>query len=85
MSLLAPIPGMGEETIKKKVRSFGEYTGLGIQLGVTVVIFCFLGYYLDRYLGTLPLFTILGTFIGASTAIYSIYRKVFPDKDNKGR
>ncbi len=50
-----------------------------------MLVFFFLGYYLDGYLGTLPLFTILGTFIGAGAAIYSIYKKVFPDdQDKKG-
>jgi F0F1-type ATP synthase assembly protein I len=50
-----------------------------------VVLFCFLGYYLDNWLGSLPLFTILGTFLGAGAAMYSIYRRVFPEKDKKGR
>jgi F0F1-type ATP synthase assembly protein I len=82
---LAQVPGTGDEAIKDKIRAFGTFAGLGIQLGATVVVFFFLGYYLDRYSGTLPLFTILGTFIGAGAAFYSIYRRVFPDKDNRGR
>ncbi len=74
---------MGDETIKKGVRAYGAYAGLGIQLGATMVAFCFLGYYLDGRLGTLPLLTILGTFIGAGAAFYSIYRKVFPGEREK--
>jgi F0F1-type ATP synthase assembly protein I len=78
-------PDWGLKTARKKVQAFGTYAGLGIQLGGSVLVFFFLGYYLDGYLGTLPLFTILGTFIGAGAAIYSIYKKVFPDdQDKKG-
>ena len=78
-------PGTGDETVRKKVRAVGDYAGLGIQLGATVVVFFFLGYYLDRYFGTLPLFTILGTFVGAGATFYSIYRRVFPGKKDEGR
>jgi len=53
-------------------------------LGATVVVFCYLGYLLDNYLGSLPLFTLLGTFIGAGGAFYSIYRKVIPGKPKQG-
>lgn len=86
MSLLAHLPGMGVETIKKNVRAFGVYAGLGIQLGVTIVVFCFLGYFLDKHLDILhrfPFFTIAGAFIGAAASIYSIYRKVFPGDREK--
>ena len=76
-------PGMGDKTVREKLRAVGAYTGLGIQLGATVVVFFFIGYYLDRHLGTIPLFTLLGTFVGAGGAFYSIYRKLFPDRNDK--
>jgi len=76
-------PGLGEATVKDKVRAVGTYAGLGIQLGVTIVAFCFAGYYLDGRLGTLPVLTIVGTFLGAGGAFYSIYRKLFPAEDKK--
>ncbi len=82
VSLLLHPRGEGE-TIKIDARAFGKFAGLGIQLGVTIVAFCFLGYYLDGRLGTLPLLTILGTFIGAAAAFYSIYMQVFPGDDTK--
>lgn len=74
---------MGDKTVKDKVRAIGAYAGFGIQLGVTIVAFCFLGYYLDGRLGTLPILTILGTFIGAGGAFYSIYRKLVPRENKK--
>ncbi len=76
-------PGTGDETVKDTVRAIGAYAGFGIQLGVTIVAFCFLGYYLDGRLGTLPILTILGTFIGAGAAFYSIYRKLIPGEKRK--
>lgn len=63
---------------RKNLRSFGDYAGLGIQFGLTIVAFCFLGYWLDGRWGTLPLLTIAGTFVGAAASFYSLYRRVFP-------
>jgi F0F1-type ATP synthase assembly protein I len=83
--LVAQIPGARAYTIRDRIKDLGSYAGFGVQLGATVVVFFFLGYYLDRYLGTLPLFALLGTFIGAGASFYSIYRKLFPRKENGER
>ena len=46
------------------------------------------GLWLDRWLGLLPLFTLLGVFLGMVVAIYGIYRMVLPLMalwNNKGK
>lgn len=46
------------------------------------------GLWLDRWLGRLPLFTLLGTFLGMVVAFFGIYRMVVPLMErgnNKGK
>ncbi len=58
-------------------RSTGaEFAGVGIQLGLTFVLFALLGRWLDARLGTSPWLLILCVFVGAAAGLYSIYRRV---------
>ena len=60
-------------------RSTGaEFAGLGLQLGMTIALFAFLGWWLDERLGTSPWLLLLLVFLGAAAGFYSIYRRVFP-------
>lgn len=54
----------------------GRYAGLGLQLALSIGLFLWLGYLADGRLGTMPLFTILGAFLGAGAGFYSLYRQV---------
>lgn len=54
----------------------GAYAGFGLQFVVALLAFLFLGQWLDRKLGTDPLFLLLGVFVGAGGAFYSMYRKL---------
>lgn len=58
----------------------GKYMGLGLQFGGSIVLFMFGGIWLDKRLGTTPLFVIIGVFGGASAAFYSMYRKLMADQ-----
>jgi ATP synthase protein I len=46
---------------------------LGIRLGLSVVIGIGAGILLDNWLGTSPLFTLLGVVVGVGAAMYSIW------------
>lgn len=48
--------------------------GLGLQFAVSLVVFYFLGQWLDRRLGTAPVFLLVCVFVGAGGSIYSMYR-----------
>jgi ATP synthase protein I len=65
-----PKPSQGE---------LGSYMSLAYQLGFTlvasVVIFCFLGYWLDRWLHTSPIFFISGILLGSWGGLYFIYKE----------
>lgn len=56
--------------------SAGDFAGVGVQFVAAILVFLFLGKWIDGRLGTAPLFLILGTFVGAAGGFYSMYRKV---------
>ena len=63
--------------------SLARLAGVGIQFAVAVVMFLFLGQWLDRRLGTGPIFLMLGVFVGAGAAFYSMYRKLMAEQDEE--
>lgn len=56
------------------------YLGLGLQFGLSIILFMFVGMWLDRRLGTSPWLLILGVFTGAAGGFYSIYRRLMDDQ-----
>lgn len=58
----------------------GRYAGLGLQFVVSILFFLWVGQWLDRRLGTDPLFLYVGVFTGAGGAFYSMYRTLMADQ-----
>jgi ATP synthase protein I len=56
--------------------SVAEFAGVGLQFAVSILVFVFLGQWLDRKLGTAPWMLMLGVFVGAGASFYSMYRKL---------
>ena len=52
--------------------------GMGVQFLVAILLFLFLGKWLDSRLGTSPWLLILGVFLGATASTVAMYRRVFP-------
>ena len=50
--------------------------GLGIQFAVSLVAFYYLGQWLDRRLGTAPVFLLISVFIGAGASFWAMYRQL---------
>ena len=50
--------------------------GAGIQFAVSIVVFLYLGQWLDRRLGTAPVFLLGCVFVGAAASLYSMYRQL---------
>ena len=58
----------------------GKYMGLGIQFAGSILVFLWLGQWVDRKLGTGGLFVLIGVFVGAGAAFYSMYRNLMADQ-----
>lgn len=53
-----------------------RYAGLGIQLGVTILVFVLIGQWADRKLGTGGIVTIAAAFLGFGGTMYSLIRQL---------
>lgn len=58
------------------IRATGQYMGLGLAWALSVLLFLGAGAWLDSKLGTMPLFLVLGAFIGAAAGFYSLYNHI---------
>jgi F0F1-type ATP synthase assembly protein I len=72
-------PGSGPPASTTGLGSAGKYAGIGIQFAASIVLFLFAGQWVDRRLGTSPVFMIIGVFGGATAAFYSIYKRLMRD------
>jgi F0F1-type ATP synthase assembly protein I len=64
-------------------RALGEgykYVSLGLTFAGGIILFMGVGFFLDRWLKVLPLFTIAGTLVGAVLSFMSVYRKLQADE-----
>jgi len=61
---------------RSTARDAGEYLGVGLQFAGAIVLFLFVGQWLDSRLGTEPWLLLLGVFVGASAGFYSLYRQL---------
>ncbi len=52
--------------------------GLGWYVAMCIILGTAGGLWLDRRLGTLPLFTLLGVIAGSGVAFYGVYKMVVP-------
>jgi ATP synthase protein I len=52
----------------------GEVMGVGLQFAASILVFLFLGRWLDGRLGTTPWLLILGVLLGAGAGFFSMYR-----------
>jgi ATP synthase protein I len=67
-------PGRPDD--RSMAREAGQYLGVGIQFAGAIVLFLFVGQWLDRQLGTEPWLLLLGVFVGAGAGFYSLYRQL---------
>ena len=64
------------QSSSKKSLPGADFAGVGIQFAVSIIVFLFVGQWLDKRVGTNGLFTIAGVFIGGGAAFYNMYRKI---------
>ena len=56
----------------KSDSNFFKYSGLGVQLSVTIIVFLFVGLWLDKYFETKFVFTLVFVFMGFVGVFYKI-------------
>jgi len=61
-------------TWKELGRGFGDIMNIGYYIAASILIGLFLGYNLDRFLGTQPLFTLVLVFLGAAAGLREIFK-----------
>lgn len=69
----------GDEREPAAGSSAGVYLGLGLQFAASILVFLYLGQWLDRRFGTEPWLLLTSVFLGAGGSFYSIYRKLMAD------
>jgi F0F1-type ATP synthase assembly protein I len=65
---------------REPATSGAAVAGLGLQFVVSLLLFLFIGKWLDERLGTAPWLLITGVFLGAGASFYSIYRRLMADQ-----
>ena len=70
---------------KGSAPSASDFAGIGLQFAASVLLFGYAGQWLDRRLGTGPWLLIIGVFLGAGGAFYSMYRKLMAAQDGEGK
>jgi ATP synthase protein I len=53
-----------------------RYVALGITFGLGIVLFMGLGWLVDRWLGTIPWGTLIGTLLGSALSFVNVYTKL---------
>jgi ATP synthase protein I len=72
-------PSRGKRTARLK--QYYSLSALGIEMGVTLAIGLLIGWYLDRWLGTKPWFTIIFAIFGIIAGFRNIIRLARKDWD----
>ncbi|MCH2021270.1 MAG: AtpZ/AtpI family protein [Saprospiraceae bacterium] len=66
----------------KKLANGLQYSGMAMQMGITIGIFVFIGLKLDLWLETKVVFTLILSLFGVAAALYYFIKKAIADNDN---
>lgn len=69
-------PPRGTGPTKPEPTDAGEYAAVGLQFAAGILLFTFLGSWLDGRLGTAPWLLMIGVFAGFGLSLLWIYRKL---------
>ena len=61
-----------------------SFAGAGAQFVVSILLFLYVGKWLDAKLGTAPWLLMLGVFVGAGAGFYSFYRRIMAEHRDHG-
>jgi len=69
--------GERDESAGRRAGTSGlVYAGLGFQFAASLVVFYYLGQWLDRRLGTAPVLLLVCVLVGSGAAFYAMYHQL---------
>lgn len=78
-----------DEEKKRLIKSLGMISTMGISFAVAIVIGIYVGWHLDKWLGTAPWFFFIFLFFGIVAGFRNIYiiagREIKKDEDGKDK
>lgn len=76
------VPGDEEST----TQALARFSGHGLTIAVSTGLFLFAGWWVDGWLGTTPLLTVVGALLGAAAGFYSLLQHmVFFPREREAR
>jgi F0F1-type ATP synthase assembly protein I len=82
MTQLPEVPKAGSKADledRRQARVLSRYAGVGLQFAIAIVLFLYVGRWVDQKLGTGPWGLIVGVFVGGSASFYSMYHRLMKD------
>lgn len=74
---------LNNEKRKNPYKEAGYFIDIGLRFAISIIVFLFLGIWIDDKTGLQPAFTIIGVFFGAGTGFYSLYRSLISHSKKK--
>jgi F0F1-type ATP synthase assembly protein I len=74
---------MEQDSPEREMGQGYKYLATGLRFGGAIVMFVLGGLFLDNRLHTRPLFTLIGTVLGATLGFLSIWRELKADSSNR--
>ena len=71
------------ESASQEIGAGYKYLATGLRFAGGIVLFIVGGLFLDKWLGTSPLFILVGTVVGSALSFLSVYRELVADKKNR--
>lgn len=61
-----------------------SFAGAGAQFVLSILLFLYIGKWLDGRFGTAPWLLMIGVFVGAAAGFYSFYRRIMAASRDRG-
>jgi F0F1-type ATP synthase assembly protein I len=74
------MPQKPEEPVGRELGLGYKYLSLGLSFAAGILFFVGAGYLLDRWIGSQPIFTILGTLLGSGLSFFWVLRRLAADE-----
>lgn len=75
------IPQQDLDKVRKSLRNYGRYAGIGFQMIAIIGFFTFIGYQIDKNRDAKqPLFTAIFSLLGVCLALYQVIRSLTKNK-----